>query len=320
MSKITIRILSLILGVIIIFGVVGVSASWEYHNAPPESVWSDKSVVMNEFEYITGGDEMITGEVVVTEKFIEEINKDESETILHSLIESRKDKGSWFASMNELAADDPEAAGIKELLGLDEYPDLTVIIKFLSGSPAYELYTTRVDVDAVDENSNFVITDEQVNDETMFIYPVNRITFTVLVDGTYMANTATKGYSRVIWYYETPTQQSDVRTFDVVLWDEGRSMDTALTLETGLVGKEVTVQNEDESKEVWFKFTPSRWGGGGEHTLTSSISGVTFTLYNSNGREITDYDLTGGSTYYIKVNYQATTETPENVKFTLSKE
>lgn len=303
------RVFSAILAFVAVLSVASVCATWVYiQNADPLN-HSLSDVEMNHFVFIEGDEEMITAEAVFTENFIKEINDPNSP--IHDYIDARKDKGSFFASVNELALNDPEADGLKELLGLTAYPEITAIIKFKSGTPAYELFSTRVDVYEKDENGNYVIPDSVFEDETMFIYPVNRVTLKVQ-GGKYVADSVSHGYSRTIWYYETPTSQSDVRTFDVSAWAEGVSMSTALTIETGIIGKEITVKNTEESKEVWFVFKPTT-----RNKTYSFVGGnCTAKVYNSSGNEVSN-SMTRNNTYYIRVSYTHF-GAPENIRFTIS--
>ena len=312
--KFTSKVMLPIMIVILAIAVGGVFASWNFYERAPHSESTDFGVTVKEFAW-TGSEEMVNGETQVVTRFIEEINKSSTETIIHDLIAAREDKGNWFAPIRELAADDPEAEGLIELLGIDKYPELTVIIKFIDGTPAYELYTTRVDVDAKDSNGNYIITDEQVNNETMWIYPVNRTTFSV-VGGKYEVDTVTIGYSRAIWYYEDPYTKSDIRTFDVVLWEEGKNMDTAITLETAVIGEKITIQNIDAKKDVWFKFVPNRTA---TYTFTMANSSTSVEVYNSSGNRITNYNLTRNNTYYIKVSYNQQDLKIGNMEFTITR-
>ena len=314
MRHLTSKLMVLMVGLIFLASVTGVLATWEYATAAP-GLENESSFELGAFSYLPGTGDLVTGEVSVTERFVEEINKDNTQTIIHQLIADRKAKGSGWASINELAADDPNAEGIKELLGIDKYPDLTVVIKFLDDVPSYELYTTRVDIDAVDENGNFIITDDDINNETTYIYPVNRTTFTVLADGTYEAKDVTVGYSRAIWYYETPTQKTDMRTFDVTLWNEGKDIATAVQLEDSVLGNEVTVQNIDQQKVAYFKFTVGYFNTG-TYTVRCNTPGLTAQILKSNGTAATGRLSRG--TYYVKLTYTTTGE-PEDFKFTLSR-
>ena len=297
-----------------VVAVGGVFASWNFYEGSPHEESTEFSVTVKEFAW-TGSEEMVTGETSVVTKFVEEINKSTSDTIIHDLISNRQDKGSWFAPIRELAADDPEAEGLVELLGLDKYPDLTVIIKFVDGTSEYELYTTRVNVDAKDENGNYIITDEQVDNETMWIYPVNRTTFTV-VDGKYEVDTVTIGYSRAIWYYSDPYTKSDIRTFDVVLWGEAKDMATAPTIETAVIGEKITIQNIDSKKEAWFEFTPNRTT---TYTFTVANTSTSVEVYNSSGKKVTNYNLTRNNSYYLKVSYNQQDLTIGNMEFTITR-
>jgi len=328
MFKNATRIFALALLILFTVAIGTVYATFNYSIEMPYLFQKDTALVVENFSYVPGASEMVSGEVAVAEKFVEELNKSLTtsvQTQLEGYIEDRKDKGSSWFPINELAADDPEANGLRELLGIDNYPELTVIIKFLSGVPAYELYTTRVDVDAVDKNGNYVIPEEEFQSETTFIYPVNRTTFQVLADGTYVANHVTVGYSRAIYYYETPTQQSTIRTYDVSTWAEGISFDTAITMENSIIGKEITVQNIDKQKEVYFEFTVGGWQGAstGIYRFSTDVEGLTATWYNSNYNNVTGNSLggsgLGGNKYYLKLSYSIPDgQTPQDFKFTFA--
>ena len=312
--------LCVVLVLLTLFTVGGVFASWVYPDNLTAIFSKDFKVDLDMFEYIEGSDEMVTGEVVVAEKFAEELGKmlsSPNSTTLDEIVEARKDKGGWF-SINELAADDPADEGVKlrQLLGLDEFPELTVIIKFTSGTPGYELFTTRVDVDAKDENGNYIIPEEEFENETTFIYPVNRVTFSRESNGKYVANKVVVGYSRAIYYYATPTTQSTTRTYDVSTWAMGADFASAIPMENEIIGKEITVQNIDKQKEVYFEFSVGGWGGAstGRYTVSTNTKGLTATIYNSSYKEVSG-NLSRG-TYYLKLSY-TTNDEPENFKFTL---
>lgn len=328
MLKKSTSIIALCLLVIFIVAIGGAYATFNYSIEMPYPFQKDFSLTVENFSYVPGSSEMVSGEVAVAEKFVEELNKSlttNEQTELESYIEERKNKGSSWLPINELAADDPAAEGLRELLGIDLYPELTVIIKFLSGVPAYELYTTRVDVDETDENGEYVIPESEFQSETTFVYPVNRTTFQVLADGTYVANQVSVGYSRAIYYYETPTQQSTTRTYDVSAWAEGISFNTAITMEADIVGEEITVQNIDSQKEVYFAFSVGGWSGAptGRYTFETDVQGLTATWYNSSYTNVTGNNLTGsgfgGSTYYLKLSYTAPEgQEPQDFKFTFA--
>ncbi|MBQ2711305.1 MAG: hypothetical protein IJF66_05125 [Clostridia bacterium] len=321
--------LAIFLLVITVISIGGVYATFTYSIDPPHLLEQDLQLKVEPFTYLPGANEMVSGEVAVTERFVAELNKiakDKNSTELDEIIEARKDKGSAWWPINELAADDPEASALREILGIDEYPELTVIIKFLNSVPAYELYTTRVDVDAKDKDGNYIIPEEEFVSETTFLYPVNRTTFTVLADGTYSAKEVTVGYSRAIYYYETPTQQSTTRTYDVSTWAEGISFNTAITMESGIIGKVITVQNIDQQKEVYFKFTVN---SNANYTFTPHVEGLTAQVYNSSQQAVGNSNANGwsgrltgsawgGTTYYLKLVYNTDTD-PTDMKFTFSR-
>ncbi|MBO7215256.1 MAG: hypothetical protein J6V66_07200 [Clostridia bacterium] len=296
----------------------GAFATFVYQSSPPDDVTGDVSLSLNKFEYYEGGDYMEMAEELVTNKFVTEMTtmlKSPNSTRLDEVIEARKDRGGWFMSPKEFAANDVagESVELRQILELDKYPELTVIIKFVSGTPGYELFTTRVNVDAKDENGNFVIPEEEFSEETTFIYPVNRTTFKSDGKGGYVVDHVTVGYSRAIYYYETATAQNTTRTYDVSTWAEGNSFSTAVEIESGIVGKEITVQNIDKEKTAYFKFkVPSR----GRYKFSTTTPGLTGLICNSSGVAVTG-NLSTNTNYYLKLTYSAQGEA-ENFKFTLS--
>ena len=321
-------ICSLIVLIVGVLSIGGAYAVWMYPMDRVDNLTVGKDINVKVFNYIEGDNDMVIGEAVVAERLVAEINKmnaNPNSTRLDEITEARKDKGGWLSSINELAADDPEDEGVelRTLLGLKEFPELTVIIKFVDGGAGYELFTTRVDVDAKDENGNYIIPEEEFSEETTFIYPVNRITFKK-ENGQFVVDQATVGYSRAIYYYETPTQQSTTRCYDVSTWAEGVSTGTAVPMENNIIGKEITVDNIDKTKEVYFKFTVGGWGGlsSGVYQFTTSTQGLTGRILNSNGQDVTGQNLSGSTfsskDYYLKLTY-ATEGDPENFKFTLAK-
>ncbi len=329
MSSRSIRTTILLTLLVIVFAVGGVSASWVYSADPPEDATGGANITLSPFEYIEGDEEMVAGEIVVTERFAEELTKmlnTPNQTVLDEIFETRDNDGGWFVSVNELAADDvgEEGAQLRELLGLDQINDLTIIIKFTSGDPGYELFTTRVDIDAVDENGNFIIPESEFYNETTYIYPVNRVTFKKdSATGKYVPAHGSVGYSRCIYYWDEQPDgswgQSDTRTYDVSTWAEGSSTSTAVTIENDIIGKEITVQNIDKQKEAWFTFTVGGWSGAstGKYNLTTTTAGLTAQIVNSSGRDVTGTSLSRG-TYYVKLTYSTEGE-PEHFKFTLAR-
>ena len=308
---------------IIIFATIGVSATWLYPIGAPKDQEISSDISLSPFHYVEGDDEMIPDEVAISDRFIKEVNKvlaDDTTTTLDEIVEARKDR-SWF-TINEIAADDPNNEGsmLRELLGLSDFPELTVIIKFTNSGCGYELFTTRVDVDAKDEHNNYVIPESEFQNETTYIYPVNRITFTSDGNGGYVADKVSVGYSRTIYYYDYQggwgnSQSTKTRTYDVSTWAEGSSISTAVAIESEILGRDITVQNIAEQKEVYFKFTAASRS---KYVFTSNTAGLTGRIYNSSGQDVTDSTLTRNTTYYLKLTYQASAGGVEDFKFTLS--
>lgn len=314
----------LITALLVVSSATGVFAVWNYASADPHDYSSGVKMSMDVFHFVEGDEEMVLGEAVLADRFIKEVNKmldSPNSTKLDEIFDARQDR-SWF-TINELALDDPnsEGAQIRELLGIKDFPDLTIIIKFVSGNPGYELYTTRVDVDAVDENGNYVIPEEEFVNETTYIYPVNRTTFKSDGNGGYVADKVTVGYSRTIYYYDYAngswgnSQSTKTRTYDVSTFSEGDSMGNSVEIESGIIGKEITVQNIDKEKTVYFKFqVPSR----GKYVFSTTTPGLSGVICNSNGTEISsNTNLQTRTTYYLKLTYSAVGE-PEHFKFTIS--
>lgn len=314
------RTLSIVLVIAIICLIGGVNASYIYAIDSPEDVDNSLSIWLQPYEEFEGSEEMVTGELLVTDRFITEINTmltNPNSTELDETIETRKEKGSSWWPVNEFAADDPASEGetLRKILGLDDFPELTVIIKFVDDAPGYELYTTRVDVDKKDENGNYLIPESEFEKETTFIYPVNRTTFKSDGNGNYVVDHVTVGYSRAIYYYATPTTQTTTRTYDVSTWAEGKSINTAVEIERGIIGQEITVQNIDKQKEVYFKFSVSTRG---KYNFDTSVDGLTAVILNSRGQDVTNSNLSAYTTYYLRLNY-STEGTPEDFKFTLQR-
>lgn len=323
-------ICSLIVLIVGVLSIGGAYAVWMYPMDRVDNLTVGKDINVKVFNYIEGDNDMVIGEAVVAERLVAEINKMNSNpnsTKLDEITEERKDKGGWFSSINELAADDPNSVGtqLRTLLGLNEFPELTVIIKFVDGGAGYELFTTRVDVDAKDENGNDIIPEEEFSEETTFIYPVNRITFKK-ENGQFVVDQATVGYSRAIYYYDynnsSNPQGTKTRCYDVTMWAEGHSFDTAVEMESKIIGKEITVDNIDKTKEVYFSFSVNR-SNRGVYNVTTSTPGLTARIYDSNNKDVTGQTigstgLFGSSTYYLKLTYAADGD-PENFKFTLAK-
>ncbi|MBR7110250.1 MAG: hypothetical protein IKC83_00080 [Clostridia bacterium] len=316
-------ILTLILVTLLVTG--GAYASWTFCEEKVD-IPSTEPFSLDMYPYIEGTHDMVTGEFFVAQKFAEELTKlqnNSNSTIIDEIFETRKDdaNGSWFVTVNEMAADDigEEGAQLRELFELDKYPELTVIIKFTSGNPGYELFTTRVDVDAKDEDGNYIIPTEEFENETTYIYPVNRTTFTwSYEEGKYVANESTVGYSRGIYYWDKQENgswgQSTTRTYDVTTWAEGTSISTAVEIEDDIVGLETTIENIDNQKEAYFKFKAQSRA---VHTVNISTPGLKAVILDSNGRNVTTSRLTRGTTYYIRFTY-STEDEPQNFVFTIT--
>ncbi len=325
-------ICSLVVLIVGILSIGGAYAIWSYPTDRVDDYQVKKDITMDAFNFIEGDNDMVVGEAVVADRLVEEINKmnaNASSTILDEITEERKDKGGWLATINELAADDPNNVGarLRALLGLDEFPELTLIIKFTNSGCGYELFTTRVDVDAKDENGEYIIPEEEFSEETTFIYPVNRTTFKRGADGKYVVDQASVGYSRAIYYYDydnsSNPQGRKTRCYDVTMWAEGNSFDTAVEMENEIIGKEITVDNIDKTKEVYFRFSVNR-SNRGVYNVATSTPGLTARIYDSNNNDVTGQtigstSLFGSTTYYLKLTY-TTDGVPENFKFTLAKQ
>ena len=324
MIKRCMRIFAVLVMVVCLVATGGVYASWNYATGAPDDSNSPLNVELGSFNYVEGDDDMIGGEISVADRFVKEINKvisNPSSTTLDEIVEARQDR-SWF-TINEIAADDPnsEGAQLRELLGLSDFPELTVIIKFINSGCGYELFTTRVDVDEKDEFGHYVIPESEFANETTYIYPVNRTTFVSDGKGGYVADKVTVGYSRTIYYYDYQggwgnSQSTKTRTYDVSTWAEGTSYQTAVTIESGIIGDEITVQNIETTKEVYFKFTVSSRG---KYAFTTSTSGLSARIYNTSYSDVTNNNLSTNTTYYLKLTYN-TTGQAEDFKFTLSKQ
>ena len=82
------------------------------------------------------------------------------------------------------------------------------------------------------------------------------------------------------------------------------------------LGDEITVQNVDEQKEVFFKFTVSSRG---RYAFTTDVTGLTALIYNSSYADVTNNTLYANTTYYLKLNY-ITMGNAQDFKFILSKQ
>lgn len=317
------HVLALAIAVTLIAVIGGAFATFTYPLKPPDDFDGEVNLSLGMFEYYEGTGDMNMAEEMLADRFVKEMTTmfvSPNDTRLDDVIEARKNRGSFWLSPKEFAVDDSasESRELREILGLEDYPELTVIIKFVSGSPGYELFTTRVDVDAKDENGNYIIPEEEFANETTFIYPVNRTTFKSDGNGGYVVDKVTVGYSRAIYYYETATTQNTTRTYDVSAWAEGNSTSTAVPMEPEIIGEAITVQNIDKQKEAYFSFTVGGWNGAptGKYVFTTSVEGLTATILNSSGRDVTKNNLSNG-TYYLKLNYSTEGE-PEDFKFTFT--
>ena len=124
--------LSVIMVLISLLCVGGAFAAFIYPNSPPRDLTGDLSLSLNKFEYYEGGDYMEMAEELVTNKFVTEMTtmlKTPKSTRLDEVIEARKDRGSWFTSPKEFAANDVagESIELRQILELDKYPHYEIL-------------------------------------------------------------------------------------------------------------------------------------------------------------------------------------------------
>ena len=355
MKSVSRKLVAVVLALVSLCCTGGVYATWTYASGAPEPVLKELPVGIYVWTLGDNEGDMTIDETDLTNRFVTILNGTDTKPIsgetgnfaqyngltpqqaFNKIIDARQDKGWGFYTINELGIDDPDpnAQYIKKLLGLEEHPGFSTVIHFDDSDVGYSLYTTRVDVNAKDENGNYVVTDQMVSDENYYIFPVNKTTF-IEKGGQIFAENIYAGYSRVIWYYEELNQQSDeIGTFDVVLWGTGESADLANKKAIGFdeaklstAEKEFTVQNTNESITLWFAMELgdlNGWSGGaGSDVFMFKGNNCTITLYQSNGTTVINpsannrYTLNGNTTYYFKVEYTAG-DKAENISFVASR-
>jgi len=315
-----------VLVIVTVFSITGVAATWQYATGNASSVTTSWFANVREFLYAEGDNEgeMVSEELALTNRLVDIFNGNVSENLtqaqidmLESAIQERRGEG-W--RINELLADDKDcAAEMKDVLGLKDDTELTVIIKFVDDNandnvPDYELFTTRVDVDGKDENGNYIIPEDRFANENGYIYPVNRTTF-IYKDGKLVVNNVEVGYSRTIYYWEN-NAKTETRTYDVTQWATGKNQteeDAVIVNNTGDyyiyydIGK---IGNTDDTTLYLRHMTQTQsWFG-----ISSSASAFG-TMSIEAPYEIANIGRSGGQ-YYGKITYNPATpeETPPSAK------
>lgn len=242
------RLVAVVLALVSLFCIGGVSAAWVYADGPISPIQQLLDIGIWNWTETPGGDQgdETKEEAALREAFADILNDVDDTKIsgetgefaqyndmtkqeaFEAIIEERKndDGNGWYSKApGEVGADDPDAEYLRKLLNIPNDSELSVMIKFVSGGVGYELYTTRVDVDAKDANGNYVFSDDEVTKQNHYIYPVNKTTFVETSSGI-VEDKISVGYSRVLWYWDTGVSQTKtIRSFDVSQWAEGTSSD-----------------------------------------------------------------------------------------------
>ena len=251
MKKIYLQILTIVLAFVFIFGAGGVYAAWAYAEGSIENLTQMMDIDLFEWTETPGGDQ---GEETKEEEAVRDAVADVLTEVLSGtnttaantfkeVISDRKG-GISFLAPNEISIDDdPDAAALKELFGIDDDSALSAILRFTDDGVGYELYTTRIDLYEKDANDEYVIPDEWIENENVYLYPVNKTTFvqkTETVNGqqvtTVVEDKIAVGYSRCIWYYENAWTQTDIRSFDVTEWRSGANPTNADAIKVNVTG------------------------------------------------------------------------------------
>ena len=198
MNSVVKRLVAVVLAFVSLCCVGGVYATWTYASNYVVPVTHQIVATMGVWTEGDNEGDMTVDETDLTNRFVAILNGADTKPIsgetgsfaqyngltpqqaFDKIVDARKDKG-WgnYYTINELGIDDPDpnAQYIKKLLGLEEHPGFSTVIHFDDSDVGYSLYTTRVDVNAKDENGNYVVTDQMVSDENYYIFPVNKTTF-----------------------------------------------------------------------------------------------------------------------------------------------
>ena len=331
MKKIYLQILTIVLAFVFIFGAGGVYAAWAYAEGDVEStdanlgigmyVWTDRPEDNQgdmSFEETTVTNNLTD---ILTDVLDSGSSSPEAEEFNDIIADRKSDTGGglFATAPKEVGIDDPDAAGLRRLLGIEDDSELSAIIKFTNDAVGYELYTTRVNVNAKDSNGNYVFADDEVDAKNHYIYPVNKTTFTKKADGTVVADTISVGYSRVIWYYETGGQESStIRSFDVTLWAKGDSADPVKVLadQNFYIHGDIGQVNADDS--AYFIRTNEQYNFfGGGYTYTERAFNGTYAasdVVNYNISKGTSSGGTANALITISLKSGGTVATPTNTR------
>ncbi|MBE5748132.1 MAG: hypothetical protein E7344_00715 [Clostridiales bacterium] len=304
MNSVVKRLVAVVLAFVSLCCVGGVYATWTYASntidpsinqiATTMGVWTEGDnegdMTVDESSLTNRLIDVINGKVSDTEIFYVDGTPMSAQDAFNTIVEQRKDQGS-YRPMNEIDGDDPNADVIKDILNIEDNTELSVVIKFVDDNSNdlvadYELYTTRVDVNAKDEGGNFIIPKDSVDKENYYIYPVNRTTFTVTRENgnlVYKAKDIHVGYSRVIWYYLNNTTKYDgnngrdeIRTFDVTQWATGASADAenAVKVEYDIgdfyIYSDIGQVGTDNATAVYFRCVRTSWGSSSTQNFDGS--------------------------------------------------
>ena len=334
------RIVAIVLTFVCWMSVGGVAAAWVYADGPISPIQQLLDIGL--FTWVAGEDQgdQTTDEKELAGEIVNILNDMNDKTVtvtvngreqqmtgqdaFEQLMDNRKDEGS-SRPMNEMMVDDPNAQALRELLGIADDTEITAVIKFVnatSTTPGYELYTTRVDVNAKDANGNYIIPKANITNENYYIYPVNKITFVKDSNGDYIQNNIVVGYSRAIWYYEDNNVKYDgnggraeIRTFDVTQWKTGASADDENAIKVEKTG-ELFIYSDigqiGNTNETAIYFRRANWSGYGYSYTNFAASGLSAASVDTSIANGTYSFVRGvnGSNQYAKMTYTPGSKNP----------
>lgn len=341
MKSLYTRLVAVVLALVSLFCIGGVSAAWVYATGAiaPTSI----NLGVDLFTWVAGEDQgdQTTDEKGLAGEIVNILNDMNDKTVtvnvngrpqqmtgqdaFEQLMENRQNQGSSSYPMNELAINDPNATALKELLGIGDDTEISAVIKIVratSTTPGYELYTTRVDVNAKDANGNYIIPKTNITNENYYIYPVNKITFIKDSNGDYIQNNIVVGYSRAIWYYEGNNVKYDgnggraeIRTFDVTQWKTGASADDENAIKVEKTG-ELFIYSDigqiGNTNETAVYFRRANWRYGSYSYTNFASSGLSAASVNTSIANGTYSFVRGvnGNNQYAKMTYTPGTKNP----------
>ena len=313
-------------GIIFIFSITGVWATWTYSISPTQGITGQIGVGMSEFKW--EGSEVLPDDVkgenhlALLEKIVydENIGLNNPNSQLNGYIDDRIDSvynRDYFGSMAVTGGGE-----IEQLFGT-EAADLCFIVRVISDTE-YHVFTTFEDLGT--QGSSFLGSNTKAGSPNIaigeWIYPVYR---TILkrenANSDWVTELTQCGMAKSAWYLEnkfdwrdpSPTQ---IPSFNPTTWQEGdlgKEMTTTGAIPT-FIGNTATAHVENATVPTYYKLTSK---ANATRKVTTYNLASTIRVYNSSstliatssvatdssGAEIrsVSWSATNGATYYIEV-------------------